>query len=145
MKYHPAVNLRSLILRLFLALALAANGIGSAFAATHMQISSVGAAAASIRMDDREAAEECDKHSGMDATALQDNSVPSDLPGNAGEESAGCCQAGLCACVCVMHAVAGMANNRVIETLIDRDTTAQVLSTGHMAPALPHLIRPPIG
>lgn len=139
------------MLRVLLALALMANGTSSVFAATRMQVESFGARIAVVdgtQSDASTAAAPCDEHAGMDALAMDPSAMTPHMGGDApdsGGESGDCCKAAQCVCACVLHAVAGMANVHVMEPLIDRDTTAQVLGTGHAAPPLPHLIRPPIG
>jgi len=145
------VRIFPVLLRVLLTLALVANGTGSVFAATRMQVEGF---AASIAVVDAAASgtstvtAPCDEHAAMDAQAMEASDMPSQRAGDASvsvDGSPDCCKAGHCMCACVLHAVGGMANVQVMEPLIDRGTTAQVLETGHAAPALPHLIRPPIG
>lgn len=139
------------MLRVLLVLALIANGTGSVLAATRMQVESFGARAAAAdvaQFDASTAAAPCDEHAGIDAMVMDASATTPHTPDDTQDSDAGsddCCASGFCLCACVQHAVAGMANLHVLEPGIDRDTTAQVLSIGHAAPALPHLIRPPIG
>ncbi|MEJ7746955.1 MAG: CopL family metal-binding regulatory protein [Luteimonas sp.] len=139
------------MLRLLLALVLLANGIGSAFAATRMQVEGFGARAAAVAMAQSDAstgAAHCDEHAGMDAVVMDASAMSSHAPGDAQDsdsDSGDCCASGFCLCACVQLVLAGIENLHMLESAVTRDTTAQVLSIGHAAPALPHLIRPPIG
>jgi len=151
MQYHRGiVRIFPVLLRVLLTLALIANGTGSVFAATRMQLESFNTHAAGIDpvQSEQLAVEACDEHAGMDALAMEANGMPSQMAGDApvsDDGSPDCCKPGQCMCACMLHGVGGMARVQVMEPLIDRDTTARVLETGHAAPALPHLIRPPIG
>lgn len=139
------------MLRVLLVLTLMANGIGGAFAATRMQVESFGARIAVVdaaQSDALAANDPCDEHVEMDALAMDASATPSHMDSDASDSDSGsadCCKAGQCVCACVLHAVGATVSVQVMESLIDRDTTVQVLSIGHPAPALPHPIRPPIG
>ena len=137
------------MLRVVLTLALIANGTGSAFAATRMQVESFGTHFTVIDVASSgvsAAAAPCPEHAGMDALAMETSVTPQHLPDDALDNGPhDCCGSDFCFCACVQHAVAGVANAHLMKPLIDRDTTARSPRTGHAAPALPHLIRPPIG
>ena len=142
----------SLLLRLLLVLALIANGVTGAFAATQMQAVHVAGMAA----QEKAAAAHADApkppcHEQMaamgDSEAAPQIAPPSALDTDPGTEhgSSDCCQAANCACACLQHVAATSTSVHALQVRIGRASGVRPLKMGHATPALRHLIRPPIG
>lgn len=56
-----------------------------------------------------------------------------------------CCQSGNCRNNCTQHCAAVLTTASVQDAVIPRAVPMRPVLAGHLAPALPHLIRPPIG
>jgi hypothetical protein len=56
-----------------------------------------------------------------------------------------CCESGACRCVCTQAATVAVAMVFARDALIARSNPSRPLKPGRPAPALRHLIRPPIG
>lgn len=56
-----------------------------------------------------------------------------------------CCKSGGCRCLCGHHAPAVIAVLIERDGVVERASNSRSATTSHPAPALPHLIRPPIG
>jgi hypothetical protein len=147
------MRLSTLLLRLSLILALIANGTTSAFAATQMQAAhwvdkaTEANAAQSVRTES--AQPPCHEHVAAAGTSTADTEVAAadaTHPAQGTEHgSPDCCQSATCQCACMHHVAATSASAHVLEASIDHASSARPLKMGHATPALPHLIRPPIG
>lgn len=136
------VSASSLLLRLFLIAMLVLNGAWSAFASVSMnpvmeeQASEVAAA---VQVD-----EDCFAHHSAehhpDATSIEKGGT-----GHGDHAGPDCCKSSACRCACV-HACASALPARLhVSVQLALGLDVMPLPLGHAAPALPHLIRPPIG
>lgn len=132
----------SILLRLLLAAALIFNGAATAVASVHMN--HMGAVEAAVQPEPVSAEDPpCHEHPATTAAADQpDPTVDAD---NDQTPSPDCCKSGACRCACVYHASAALFDLGLVAPIIEHAASVRPMSTGHAAPALPHLIRPPIG
>jgi hypothetical protein len=142
----------SLLLRLLLVLALIANGVTGAFAATQMQTAHVAGMAVEEKAVAHADASKPPCHEQMaamgDSEAVPQIAPPSaSLDTDPGTEhgSPDCCQSANCACACLQHVAATSASVHALQVSIGRTSSVRPLKMGHATPALRHLIRPPIG
>ena len=142
------MSTRAILLRLLLCIALAFNGAASAMASVQlMQMHADGQGTASIpvpTMADAEPAMPC-HHNGQ-ASHSQD-AADAAMPSKDKQphQAPDCCKSSTCTCACV-HQAAAMVPMLVFQgaTLLHVGSVRS-MTLGHPAPALPHLIRPPIG
>ena len=139
---------RAILLRLLLCVALVFNGAGSAMASVQMmQMHAVehGAVGAPVTTAaDAESAMPC--HHGMQ-TAQHHGSADGAKPFKAKPTPAApdCCKSGTCTCACVTHVAVMVPMVALHGIAIAHAGSVRPMALGHPAPALPHLIRPPIG
>ena len=130
------MRLRSVLLRLLLSLALVANGSAVVHASARMAF----AADAGIAMDHK-AEPACHDVAGMqDGTTVDDHDAP---PPPAPHDD--CCPPGACHCSCVSHAPTILAVHAMARTARPAAAPPSARRLPHATPALPRLIRPPIG
>ena len=142
------MSTRAILLRLLLCIALVFNGAASAMASVQlMQMHADGQGTASIpvpTMADAEPAMPC-HHNGQ-ASHSQD-AADAAMPSKDKQphQAPDCCKSSTCTCACV-HQAAAMVPMLVFQgaTLLHVGSVRS-MTLGHPAPALPHLIRPPIG
>ena len=142
------MSTRAILLRLLLCVALVFNGAASAMASVQlMQMHADGQGTASIpvpTMADAEPAMPC-HHNGQ-ASHSQD-AADAAMPSKDKQphQAPDCCKSSTCTCACV-HQAAAMVPMLVFQgaTLLHVGSVRS-MTLGHPAPALPHLIRPPIG
>ena len=127
--------------RLLIAVSLVLNGVGTAFASVQMLQGGEGHAeqAADTVMPP------C--HEGQ---APEASTGHSDMAEEAGDRKAtnphaDCCQPGACTCPCASHAAAALVGIAPAAACIEHAISVRSMALGHASPALPHLIRPPIG
>ena len=133
------MSIRSVLLRLFFAAALIINGSVAAVASVHTH--PLGAVSASFAPE-LDSAEEpaCDDH----ASTAADRPVHTEADEN--NESSDCCESGDCRCGCVHQASTDiLLGMHSVAPPIGNAASVRPMATGHAGPALPHLIRPPIG
>ena len=131
----------AILLRIVLSVALVLNGIGGSLAAAQMAVGSQTISSATP-VAPAVAHSGCHEHASM----------PHHHPSPAAETPSGkapaghsdCCGVGMCGCAC-----AQLPSLAAIELLIDPpklelERLSDALASTHAAPALPHLIRPPI-
>lgn len=141
----------AILLRVLLSISLILNGSGYAMAATHMQMGHGGAAASVAEPeapDSVSAAEApCQQHhSGASGPVAQLSDTTSDTAAVKSEHpSPDCCKSGACRCACVHQAQVAIPADSLDGAVIEHAGVMHPLKPGHAAPALPHLIRPPIG
>lgn len=128
-------------LRVLLGLVLILNGIGNAVASVRM--THAGAvemtAPAGAGMD-------CHGHDEGQADANPANGASAALTADEpSDPDPNCCESGACQCACVHHVQAAMSLPGPIDAVATQARAALPPKGGHSAPALPHLIRPPIG
>lgn len=150
-----AMPLSALILRVLLALALVLNGSGYAVAATTMAFAAPGVHGGHGRIaDSGRLAQDGACHERADATQVHaahsaaiETQDPADgaMPGHDDSDTPECCQGAQCHCPCVQQLAATLSDPCLRDTIVDVDAGMQAMRSGHPAPPLPHLIRPPIG
>ena len=130
----------SILLRLLLAAALIFNGGATTAASVHMN--HMGGVDAVVQPEPVSQEDPpCHEHLST-ATDQPDPTVGAD---NHQAPSPDCCKSGACRCACVHHATAAILDLGLVAPIIQHAASVRPMSTGHAAPALPHLIRPPIG
>ncbi len=142
-----AMPVSKILLRLLLCLCLILDGTGAAFAATRGPLPHAPVAKASpVAM--AMATMPCGDHAGMAATPQRmamaaisgdARSMPSKhaLPD--------CCKSGHCSCACTQQGMATLAWLAMPGASIGHANAVSAIATAHPAPALPHLMRPPLG
>lgn len=133
---------RSILLRLLLSLALVVNGLSAVHAGVFMAVDGVAhAAMAAHDAGSRDAEPPC--HDAM--TAVQDDAARGDeatpSPAAASDD---CCPVG-CLCNCVSSAPTLVQVHALAPTPLLDSGPVSALRVPHASPALPDLIRPPIG
>lgn len=126
----------SLLLRLFMCLVLAVNGMGLAQAGMH----AAGSHAGAVAIDDAATANiarNCHESVATDALPARDP------PTDAGD--LGCCDEDTCRCQCLVQAPVAFAADPLPALSGMREMRTSTPGARHRPPRLPHLIRPPIG
>jgi hypothetical protein len=133
------MHLRAILLRLLLCLALVANGTSAVYASTMM---AVGAGMAATTAVEAAAQPPCHDMPAMShaARAADDHVAP--VPPLSHDD---CCPPGACLCSCVSQAPTILAFGAFALPLRPSAAPAAALRVSFASPALPHLIRPPIG
>lgn len=131
------------LLRFLLALALAVNGVGNAIAAVHMlpPANDASTVAHTALAADAGGSPPCHEAAGSahpDPGAAASGDTESTTHGK------GCCAQGSCQCNC-MHGHGVAMVTRLDPTTVEPAQVACGVRSAHATPALPHLIRPPIG
>jgi hypothetical protein len=121
----------SSLFRALLCLALVLNGVGTAYAATGMQLS------------------QHQHGNGTPQQAAGDHACHGQ-PAGTGEETPpeprpSCCDGGICACACASFAHAMPAQPATTAAAWSNPTIPPALSPGYSSAALQRLVRPPIG
>jgi hypothetical protein len=128
---------RPFLLRAILSLALVLNGTTSAIAAAHM-----AAPHAEVAIK----AEQAPK---MAMADCPDHHPAAGHHGQASEDAApatpDCCKSSTCQCACVHCPCPPLTTTAAAFVALNPEAAVRELALGHPAPALPHLIRPPIG
>ncbi|MCP3050702.1 CopL family metal-binding regulatory protein [Xanthomonas euvesicatoria pv. allii] len=138
----------AILLRVLLSLALILNGMGSAVAAVAMPMASGQGAAehatqALASASDRSA---CHGHHGAAASTdapPAKHLAPSDDTGR--HPAPDCCKSSMCRCTGVHACASLLAASIQTPMILPPDPGMAPLAQGRPSPALPHLIRPPIG
>jgi hypothetical protein len=143
------MSLPSLLLRVLLGLSLVLNGTGSVLASAHQSLAGLPAAAAaeghaapgSPQLP--AACHEGNAEAGGPVPATAAAGANADLHDSGpGSE---CCDPGSCRCPCLHGFCAAVSMTAGDPMAPMQQVVRQALATGHDTPALPHLIRPPIG
>ncbi len=121
------------ILHLLLSLAILLNGVGAARASMPIAVAPAVELAHATSHAMHQASPPC-----HDAGDIQTPSGP------AGDAATDCCQSGACACDCISHLQLVLVYPVLIEPGLAHATSTRSMSLGRPAPALLHLIRPPI-
>ncbi|MEZ0470042.1 CopL family metal-binding regulatory protein [Luteimonas salinilitoris] len=141
---------RSVLLQLFLIVALLVDGMGVAAASMHLNHSTAVASDASTDGAPPPGAEvkkPCHDQ-GTDGSAPLEKHAHSagGSPGEDEPQSPGdCCESGDCRCTCMHHCQAAVVAVALDAPTPEHDESVRPMSSAHASPALPHLIRPPIG
>lgn len=132
----------SLALRMLLSLALILSGTGTAVAGVQMQWKHAEAAQAAPPAD----AEPCHGDHVETRTPAGNTGLASHQAdgGTLQQPGADCCKGGACNCACMHPAQAALFEWRAAGPVMDQALAVRALTLAHAAPALPHLIRPPI-
>jgi hypothetical protein len=132
------MRLRDILFRLLLCVALMANGTSAVYASTMM---AAGAGMAATAAVDHDATPTCDDMPAMAHSAMaadQDAAAPPISHDD-------CCPPGACLCSCVSHAPTIPAFGAFAISVRPSAPPVAALTVSFASPALPHLIRPPIG
>lgn len=132
----------SILLRLFLCALLALNGISNAAAAGRMATAHAEHAVTTLQDHPGGAGDEAmppchgDVAEAMPTTPVEQSAPLGDLEP--------CCDLSACQCACVHHYAATIVVGVLTAPLLPGSDITRSLDVSHRAPALPHLIRPPI-
>lgn len=132
----------ALLLRVMLSVFLILNGIGSAVAS--VQMTHAGDMAMAVPVSD-EAGMPCHGNHDTPAQATQADGITVLAAGQPSPPGPDCCDSGTCRCACMQQAQAAVAVRLPIDAVILHARAVLPPAAGHSTPALPHLIRPPIG
>lgn len=143
------------VLRLCLCVALVFNGAATAVASVQMahmhgQLSPSGepAAPATVRMaSDTDEGMPCHtQQAPAKASPLADGAAGDNVPAPKAKHPApDCCKSGACRCACLQHGTAAIPVVALTTVAIEHADSVRPMALAHPTPALPHLIRPPIG
>ncbi|WP_036165232.1 CopL family metal-binding regulatory protein [Noviluteimonas dokdonensis] len=131
------MRLRAILLRLLLCFALVANGTSAVYASTMMAFGAGMDATAAAH----DAAPPCDDMPAMAHAAMtSDHDAPASPVAHDD-----CCPPGACLCSCVSHAPTIPTFGSIAIPVRPSAAPGAALRVSFASPALPHLIRPPIG
>jgi hypothetical protein len=134
---------------MLLSLVLVLNGATSAAAATHTQMNHDAAQTAIATAASQASVEDmpCHHHALASTTGAHDDPpIATDpAPGKSKNPAPDCCKSGTCRCACTHLAQATLPALNIAAPVLDGTRSVRRLILAHAAPALPHLIRPPIG
>lgn len=139
----------SILPRVFLILVLILNGAGNTYASVGMALGAGHHQASSTDTDEEQVAMlPCSDHQAAmlvgSETAAGENAAPA-LPPDDQHGSPDCCDPLHCKCPCVHACTALPVVASKMLTDFGHDASVRRLQPEHPSPALPHLIRPPIG
>lgn len=141
----------SILLRVLLSLVLVLNGTASAMAATSMPMNHFAAhmpKKAPVAVSPQMASDmPCPQHHPASA-AVSSHDLPNAVhpaPEKSKHPAPDCCKFGTCTCACTQLAQATFPSLNIGTIAFDGNRHVHWLTSAHTAPALPHLIRPPIG
>lgn len=137
----------SILLRLLLCVTLILNGISGATAAVRMAAGHAEHSVAAVK-DDSIATQAMSPCHGHDAKAMATTKVaqptfPVEAPAPPAEPEQ-CCDSSACQCACVHQSAATIVASFLMAPAQPVIGIARSLDVSYRAPALPHLIRPPI-
>jgi len=132
------MRFRSILLRLLLCIALVANGTSAVYASTMM---AVGAGMAATTAVEQDAQPPCHDMPAMTHAAMAADHVAPAPPISHDD----CCPPGACLCSCVSHAPSIVAFGTFALPMRPASAPVAALRVPLASPALPTLIRPPIG
>jgi hypothetical protein len=142
------MSTRAILLRLLLCIALVFNGAASAMASVQMmQMHADGQGTASIpvpTMADAEPAMPC-HHDGQASHSQDAADAATPSKDKQPHQAPDCCKSSTCTCACVHQAAAMVPMMAFQGAALLHAGSVRSMALGHPAPALPHLIRPPIG
>jgi len=137
-----------MILRLILCVSLVLNGATGAAAAVrmHMPHDDGQTVAASTAESHKPSSEEMPCHQQAGENGDKAPLAAVDHGASRSKHSVpDCCKSSSCNCACVQAAHAPLGSMFIHALLLNQSHGVSPLSPGHPSPALPHLIRPPIG
>lgn len=144
------MNPWSLLLRLALIVALVLNGAGTAAASVMMQAGMAESAATEIAAAPETSVVQAEMpcHEMMAESAPPDGAAPpasGHHPSDEGRPAAPDCCKGACHCACMQAAQAALPAMPAFGFVPPHSDVSHPVPVGHAEPALPHLVRPPIG
>ena len=144
------MSVRPFLLRALLSLALVLNAVAPAAASPHVPMGQVDAQAAPMTAHANPSPEDappCDRHRhAAAAAAVADDPTPAThAPDATGQVPSDCCTSGACSCACVHASHAALPAPAAGIGRIRHRLATGWLPLAHGTPALPNLIRPPIG
>jgi hypothetical protein len=138
------MRLRAALLRVLLCISLVFNGSVAAATSAMMalQQGQPGMSHATAAHEDP-----CHGHAtgGVDTVDAHQSAQPGSLPARTGQPVPDCCHAGTCGVACMSPAQVQLASHAFDATGSDAMAAVAYLTPRHAEPALPSLIRPPIG
>lgn len=141
------MRLWPILLRVLLSLALVLNGASGAAASVHMVSGAQGdmhsTAAAKAPTAVAAAESGCHDHAAQAAPGTDELGSKSTSLGKHGGMD--CCESGACRCDCVHATLAGPLPWVQVAHAFGHVRYVGAVTLAHASPALPHLIRPPIG
>jgi hypothetical protein len=141
------VSVSSLLLRVLLSVSLVMNGAGLAQASTRMQLEHSGHQTHSLQVTAAmtlQAAEEVPCHDHEEPGRAKPAADPP-RDNAASLHTGDCCKGEVCGCACAQHAPVVFTPCVQATVAVLHLGSAARLASQHRPPALPHLIRPPIG
>lgn len=132
----------AILLRVMLSVVLILNGIGSAVAS--VQTAHAGNVTMAMPVPG-DAGMPCDGDHHAQAEPAQADGVTVLATGQPSQPGPDCCDSGACRCACMHQAQVAVAVLLPIDAVIIHARAVLPPAAGHSTPALPHLIRPPIG
>lgn len=145
------MNPYSVLLRLLLVVVLVLNGTGTAAASVTMPAGMAGSAPTEIAV----APETAGAQAEMPCHEMAAEAVSPDMaatqasahhPSDDGQPAApDCCKTGACHCACMQAAQAALPAMPAFGFVPPHSDVPHPMYLGHAEPALPHLVRPPIG
>lgn len=140
------MSVAAVLLRLLLSLAIVLNGAGNAMASVPMQGGAMPLHYG--QQDDRAgtaASAHCAGHE-MTMPAALANAVDGSgqAPDRSEQSMPDCCKSSACRCACAHACSSLMPAAAQAFAMIAHEMSIGAMSIGYRAPALPHLIRPPI-
>src|SRR3546814_242086 len=145
--------IRSILLRLFLIVVLLLNGTATAVESVHMNPSGMGEAMSQVPAhatpDGKMPCHDAEAKTTSDvappaATGLHTSSDVS-VSTDDGTSLPDCCESGACRCACLHHGQFAPMTMVASAAIIGHTDSVRPMFSVHASPALPHLIRPPIG
>ncbi len=141
------MSVASILLRVLLSLSLVLYGTGTAVAGARMQLHHAQNVAPAV-LDLHAAADAPACHDAGSSAALAEPGLDiqqQDRPTVPPEATPDCCAGEMCDCACAPLGSL-LTTSRVIKPAVfDNGSSLHPLAMGHPAPALPDLMRPPIG
>ncbi len=141
----------SILLRVLLAVSLILNGSGYAVASAHMQMDHAALASTTtqpIVHPVATAEPPCAEHhqGGSMASKIPSADAATDAASvKSGDPSPDCCKTGACRGACVHSGPVAVPTMAFRPVVIEHANSVSPMISGHASPAIPHLIRPPIG
>jgi hypothetical protein len=135
-----------LLLRMLISISLILDGTGTAVSATRMLVEH--AATTHSMPVHANATRPCHQQDNRVVAAEMTDAAMADMPATAvksSHRSNDCCRSGDCGCACLQATPASMVALTLPHAVLSQVAIASPMIPGHTTPALPHLIRPPIG
>lgn len=139
----PGMSLWAVLLRVLLSIALILNGATTAMASVQMTHGFAPKAATPVKTASVEMP--CHQHQQAASVAADPSPAAPVSPPKSKHPAPDCCKSSACRCACMHSAPATMSMMIYTPAVVEHSQSVRPMALGHAAPALPHLIRPPIG